>query len=156
MDIFSGDISSLVFKGAIKSEFDEISLDSKMLMVLMELDGKKNIVAVARSLNMNMGTLREVLIRLHDLLLIEVVEDATPTLNMEFYNFFKTQLSLAMGPLAEFLLDDETKEFGGEPTKIPLHRAAELVDVLARQIPRKEKRVAFQQAMVKKIRETKP
>ncbi len=36
---------------------------------------------------------------------------------------------------------------------IPCHRAAELVDLLARQIPRKEKRIAFQEAMLKKIKE---
>lgn len=156
MDILSADISSLVFKGSIKGDFGEISLDSKMLMVLMELDGKKDIATVARSLNMNMGTLRNILVRLNDLLLIEVVEDAAPTLNMEFFNFLKTQLSLAMGPLAEFLLDDEIEDFGGEPTKIPFHRAAELIDLLARQIPRKEKRVSFQQAMVNKMKEIQP
>ena len=127
-----------------------------MLMVLVELDGKKDIASVARSLNMNMGILRSVLVQLNDLLLIEVVEDATPSLNMAFYTFFKTQLSLAMGPLAEFLLDDEIREFGGDPTKIPFHRAAELVDLLARQIPRKEKRIVFQQSMVNKIKEIQP
>ena len=156
MDVFSGDITSLVFKGAVKRDSGEISLNSNMLQVLMELDGKKDIASVARTLKMNMVSLREVLIGLHDLLLIEVVEDAVPTLNMEFYDFLKTQLSRAMGPLAEFLLNDEIQEFGGEPTKIPLHRAAELVDVLARQIPRQEKGVVFQQIMVKKLTEIKP
>jgi hypothetical protein len=36
---------------------------------------------------------------------------------------------------------------------VPRHRAAELVDRLSRQIQRHEKKIAFQQALVKKINE---
>jgi len=77
-------------------------------------------------------------------------------LNKEFFNFLVAQLSFALGPLAEFLIEEEIREFGDDPAKIPRRRSAELVNLLARQIPRKEKRVAFQQAMVLKIKETSP
>ena len=76
-------------------------------------------------------------------------------IDKEFFDFLKVQLNLAVGPIAEFLIEDEIQELGGEPTKIPIHHAAELVDSLARQVRRKEKRILFQQAMIKKINEIK-
>jgi hypothetical protein len=103
---------------------------------------------------MNMGKLKEVLTRLHSYQLIEKVENAVPMLEKEFFDFLTGQLSLAIGPIAEFLIEDEIRELGDDSTRIPLPRAAELVNLLARQIPREEKRVGFQQAMVKKIKET--
>jgi len=153
---FSGDISALVFKGSVKGDLDEFSLDSQMLRVLMSLDGKKNLASVSRSINMNLETLKEVLIRLQKIQLIEKVEAAVPMLNDDFFTFLKNQLSVALGPLAEFLIEDEIQILSDVPGQLPFHRAAELVNLLARQIPRQENRVVFQQAMAQKIKETKP
>ncbi len=153
---FYGDISALVFKGSVKSDLDKFSLDSQMLQVLMELDGKKNLASVSRSANMNLDTLKEVLTRLQSFKLIEKVETNDPVLNEEFLDFIQHQLTLALGPIAEFLIEDELLEFGDHPQKVPFYRAAELVNLLAHHIPRQEKKVAFQRAMAKKLKETKP
>jgi len=74
-------------------------------------------------------------------------------LDNEFFDFLKMQLSLALGPIAGYLIEDEIREFGGDLAKIPRHRAAELADRLSRQIQRQEKKIEFQQALVKKIKE---
>jgi hypothetical protein len=154
---FSGDISALVFKGSVKGDLDEFSLDSQMLRVLMSLDGKKNLASVSRSINMNLETLKEVLMRLQKIQLIEKVEAAVPMLNDDFFTFLKNQLSVALGPLAEFLIEDEIQTLSDVPGQLPFHhRAAELVNLLARQIPRQENKIVFQQAMAQKIKETKP
>lgn len=152
---FSGDISALVFKGSVKGDLDKFSLDNQMLQVLVELDGKKNLASVSRSVNMNPDTLKEVLARLQNFQLIEKVETTVPVLNDEFLEFIQHQLALALGPIAEFLIEDELLEFGDHPKKVSFYRAAELVNLLARHIPRQEKKVAFQQVMAKKIKETK-
>jgi len=55
---FSGDISRLVLKRKVRADLGEVSLDSEMLQVLMELDGTKNLAQAARSLNMNMKHLQ--------------------------------------------------------------------------------------------------
>ncbi len=156
MTPFSGDISALVFKGSVKGDLDKFSLDNQMLQVLMEFDGKKNLASVSRSVNMNLDTLREVLARLQNFQLIEKVETTVPVLNDEFLDFLQNQLALALGPIAEILIEDELLEFGNNPQEVPFYRAAELVNLLARQIPRQEKKNAFQQVMAKKIKETKP
>ena len=156
MNIFSGDFSALVFKGLVKDTLDEFSIDTQMLKVLSQLDGRKNLASVSRAINMDMKILREVLTRLYSVNLIAKVDKSVPMLNKEFFNFLVAQLSFALGPIAEFLIEEEIREFGDDPAKVPRRRAAELVNLLARQIPRKEKRVAFQQAMVLKIKETRP
>ena len=91
-----------------------------------------------------------------ELRLIEPDETLAPILNAEFFDFLKMQLSLAIGPIAEFIIEDEIREFSEDPDRVPLQRAAELVEQLARQIHRKEKRLVFQQLMVKKIKALYP
>ena len=53
----SGDISALVLKSSIKGDLGEFSLDSHMLQVLMQLDGKKNLDTVSSSLSIGLSTL---------------------------------------------------------------------------------------------------
>jgi len=153
MDTFSGDISALVFKGSVRGNLDQFSLDNQMLKVLMELDGKKNLAAVARSANMSMATLKAVLIKLQAIKVIEKVETTVNILSDVFFDFMRRQLSMALGPIAEFLIEDEILELGLEQDRFPVQRAAELVNLLARQIPRKDNKIAFQQAMSNKIKE---
>ncbi len=154
MDVFAGDISALVLKRSIKGDIDEFSLDGQMLKVLMELDGEKNIKTVAQAINMETEALREVITKLYHIKLVEIVQKKVPLLDKAFFDFLTVQLSIALGPIAEFLVEDEIQEFGYDLTNFPLYRAAELVNLLARQIPRKEKRLAFQQLMVEKIKNT--
>ncbi|MBF0226831.1 MAG: hypothetical protein HQK76_15375 [Desulfobacterales bacterium] len=155
MDILSGDISVLVLKRVDIDNIGEVSLDTNMLKVMMELDGKKTLSNVASILGINMKILRESIHKLLMLNLVECVEKAIPTMDKSFYDFLHAQLSKAMGPIAEVLIEDELQEMGEDPNKIPIHRTVELVDLLARQIPREEKRLEFQQALLKKIKEAK-
>jgi len=71
----------------------------------------------------------------------------------DFFTVLSNELSRAMGPIADVVIEDEINDMGEDPSKFPAHRAAELVDQLARQIIREERKVAFQQSMVKKLRE---
>ena len=98
MDGFSGDISDLVFKGSVKGDIGEFSLDSHMLKVLMQLDGRKNIAVVASASGLNQGEIKAVLARLAKLGLIEKVDHSPPTLNQAFFDHLESQLSIAMGP----------------------------------------------------------
>ena len=146
----------MVFKGLVKDNLDEFSIDTQMLKVLAQLDGRKNLASVSRAIHMDMKVLQEVLTRLYQVNLIVKVDKSVPMLNKKFFNFLAAQLSFALGPIAEFLIEEEIREFGDDPAKVPRHRAAELVNLLARQIPREEKRIAFKQAMALKIKETTP
>ena len=144
----SGDISYWVLKGAVNINIGEFSLDSDMLQVLMRLDGKKDLATIARSLNLSHGNLRAVVRKLIELKLVERVAGAGSYLDAEFLEPLRLELSKAMGPIAEVVMEDEMAEFEGGPERIPVQQAAELVSRLAEQIPRNEKRVEFQQAMI--------
>lgn len=149
---FSGNISSVVLKRVLSSDIGEVSLDSQMLNVLMHIDGIKNLGQVAQIIKFDMQTLKETLRKLDRLNLIQVDEATVPTLDQGFFDFLTEHLTIAMGPMAEILIEDEIQELGINRNKIPTHLAAELVDTLAREIPRQEKKVAFQQTMLKKLK----
>ena len=153
--LFSGDISRLVLKRSLQADIGEVSLDSRMLKVLMELDGKKKLGEIAQSLQMNMKDLRPVVQKLHQLKLCQPARESMPILERDFFDYLSAQLSRAMGPIADVVIEDEISEMKETSNRFPAHRAAELVDLLARQILREERKVAFQQAMVKKLRELK-
>jgi len=153
MDISSGEISFMVFRRAARDNAGEFSLDGQMLSVLMELDGKKSVSEVARNTGLSMDLIRQTISKLLKLKIIERVEEAVSTLDREFFDYLNAQLSLAIGPLAEILVEDAVSELGHSLSKFPVHRAAELVDLISREIQREEKRNIFKQNMLNKIRE---
>ena len=150
---FKGNIASSIFKRTVTHDLGEVSLDSRMLTLLMQMDGKKNVAALAGELGMTLSEARDVLMRLSQLGLIEELVTSVPTLSEAFYGFLADRLSIAMGPMAEILLEDLLAEMDIDRTKIPLTRAADLVGALAREIPREEKRVEFQQVMLARLRD---
>ena len=147
-----GNIASSVYRRSVKNDLGEVSLDSRMLTLMMHLSGEKNAATLAGELGMTLSDVREVLVRLDHLGLIEEVISSVPILSGDFYPFLADELSQAMGPMAEILLEDLLTEMNLERESIPLTRAAELVDALAREIPRNEKRVEFQQALLARLK----
>lgn len=153
MDILSGDISVAVFRRVMRKDLGRISLDGDMLNVLVELNGKASTAEVARKTGMSDDAMRRVIRHLLELGLIEAVPGSAPLLSSDFFHYLLAELSMAVGPLAEILVEDAVLDTGMTMGAFPRNRAAELIDVLARQVPREEKRMAFQQAMLKRIRE---
>jgi DNA-binding transcriptional ArsR family regulator len=153
MDISSGEISFMVFRRVTRDDAGEFSLDGQMLSVLMELDGKKAVSEVAKNTGLSMGRIRQTISSLLKLKLIEPVEEAISTLDKDFFDYLKSQLALAIGPIAEVIIEDIVIDLGHSLSQFPSYRAAELVDLSSREIQREEKRNSFKQNMVKKIRD---
>ena len=155
MDISSGDISDLIFKRVVRDDVGNFSFDSNMLAVLMELDGKKRIDQVAQKTGLNMGTMRNIISQLMSLELIEVTQEAATVIDRDFLEFLNQQMALAVGPIAEVLIEDQMADMGYDASNFPAHRSAELIDLLSRDIQREEKMTSFKKNMVEKIREKK-
>ncbi len=153
MDLSSGDISDLIFKPVVRDDLGNFSLDGHMLSVLMALDGKKALRQVAQETGLNMATLREAAGKLLELKLIETVEVGIAVVDNEFISYMITELSMAIGPLGEVIVEDGLEDLGFSRNNFPTHRAAELINLLAQEIQREEKKTEFKQNMVKKIRE---
>lgn len=156
MDISSSDIPAMVFGRVSSDDLGEFSLDGHMLSVLMELDGKKSLSEISKKTGLNMGVIRVTVSRLLELKLIERLEEAVSLLGSDFLDYLDKQLSLAVGPIARILIEDAALDLGHSLSKFPNYQAAELVDILAREIQKEDKRVQFQRVMVEKIKEIQP
>jgi len=152
MDISSGDISALVFRRLVREDIGEVSFDNQMLMIFMELDGKKNLAVIAKKTGLKMSSVREAVSKLMQLDLIELVEDASSALDRDFLDYLRRELSLAIGPLAEVLIEDAMSDMGYSTERFPAQRAAELVEMLGKEIHREDKKAAFRQNLVLKIK----
>jgi hypothetical protein len=153
MDISSGDISALVFRRLVREDTGEVSFDNQMLTIFMELDGKKNLATVAKKTGLKMSSVREAVSKLMRLDLIELVEGSVSALERDFLNYLKRELSLAIGPLAEVLIEDAMNDMGYSAERFPSQRAAELVEMLGKEIHREDKKTTFRQNLVIKIKE---
>jgi hypothetical protein len=151
VDILLGDISHLVFKLAVINEGGEFTLDAQMFRVISELDGKKTIGTIAKNMGIDVKTMREIIRRLLDVEVIVPADGKIPMLKEDFFGYLTDQLSLAIGPMAELLIEDALATLGYDRNRFPTHRAEELIDLLAQKIYREEKRSVFKQNLIKKI-----
>jgi len=153
MDISSGDISAMVFRRVVREDTAEYSFDAQMLTLFMELDGKKSLAVISKKTGLKMSALREATSKLLKIKLIEAVAEAISVVDADFMDTLKRELSLAIGPLASILIEDAVNDLGQNLNRFPTRRAAELVESLSREIQREDKRAAFKQNMVRKMRE---
>jgi len=153
MDFSSSEISSMVFKRVVRQNIGEFPLDHQMLSVFVELDGKAPLGAVAQKTGLNMSSMREIIAKLMQNGLVEKVDQEIVMLDKDFFEFLMAHLSIAVGPVAQVLIEDEVENLGYEPSRFPSHRVAELVDHLAQEIRREEKKDVFLKMMAMKIHE---
>ena len=153
MDFSSSEISSMIFMRVVRQDIGEFPLDHQMLSVFVELDGKTPLGAVAQKTGLSMSSMRDIIAKLMQNGLVEKVDRTIVTLDKDFFEFLVAQLSIAIGPVAPVLIEDEVENLGYELSRFPGHRVAELVDRLAQEIRREEKKEVFLKMMAMKIHE---
>jgi hypothetical protein len=153
MDLSSGDISSMIFRRTVAGAQGDFSLNRRTLNVYMELNGEATLGQVAEKAGINLGTMRELISHLLSIGLIERVQTDIVLLDGDFYRYLLSQLALATGPIAGVLIEDEIHDLGYEVDEFPGYRAGELIDRLAAQIRREDKKAVFVENMNHKIQE---
>jgi hypothetical protein len=153
MALSSQNVAGLVFKQAIHQDIGQMALNGMMLSILMQFDGKKTLDQVARQVQLNMSTIRPMVSKLLEAKLIEVVNTTVNTVDNDFIGKLISTLSIAIGPLGSIVVEDGLEILGYTARTLPSRQAAELVNLLSREIPREEKRTQFKQAMLQIIRE---
>ena len=151
MDLSSGDIASMIFRRTAVKDLGDFSLNRQTLNVYMQLNGEITVGEVAEKSGINLGTMRELISNLLDIGLIEKVEKNIVVLDGDFFRNLVSQLSLATGPIAGVLIEDEVHDLGYEVDRFPGYRAKELIERLAAQIRREDKKADFVQNMANKI-----
>ena len=155
MDFSSSELSTMVFRRVVRQDLGKFQLDHKMLSVFMELDGKTPLGVVAQKTGMNMSSMRDIIAKLMQNGLVEKADREIVMLDKDFFDYLVAHLSLAVGPIAQVLIEDEVENMGYELSRFPGHRAAELIDNLAQEVRREEKKNVFLKMLATKIREKK-
>ena len=68
----------------------------------------------------------------------------------------RLNLSRAIGPMAQIVIDDGIEEMRLDPAGIPVDQAAELVNRIALEIPDESNRTLFKKAMIPVINQATP
>jgi len=145
---FSGDISSMIYMRKVRDDLGDFSLDGQTLLILMELDGKATLGHLAGKTGLSMGAIRELIANLSKLGLIEKVEKEVIPVANDFFRDLLAELALAIGPIASVLIEDEVQDLGHDVNSLPSFLVTELVDRLAGEIRREEKKTIFIKNMV--------
>jgi len=152
MVLSSGDISSIIYKRKVRDDLGDFSLDGQTLLILLELDGKAALGALAGKTGLNMGTIREMISKLLKLGLIEKVEKEVIPVDSDFFRNLLDEFALAIGPIAGVLIEDQVQALGHDVNSFPGYLVTELADRLAGEISREEKKTIFIKNMVDIIR----
>ncbi len=153
MDISPSELYHMVFKRVLREDIGELALDGKTLKVLFDMDGRKSAGELSKRLGIEMEELARIISKLLELKIIEPLDEAVSMLGSDFFDYLHDQLALAVGPIADVIIEDVVSDMGHTISRFPRHRAAELIDLIAREIRNEERRIAFQQTMLSRIRE---
>jgi len=140
------------FRKVNQMDSEEISLDADMIRLLIAIDENKDMSKIANEVGMDITTLNATLAKLLKLKLIEPVKKDVPFLHKKFLEALQVNLSKAIGPMAEFLIEDVAADMQFSVSEIPKDQAPELISNLAVEIPDEESRIQFEKSMIELIR----
>jgi hypothetical protein len=126
----------------------EVSLDADMIRLLIAIDESKELGQIGRELGMTHDILTATLAKLSAVNLVEPIRKDIPCLDNGFLEALKLNLSRAVGPMAQILLEDALSDMKLSSSAIPKNQAAELIGALALEIPDEEGRMQFKKAML--------
>ena len=152
MDVDGSKMAKMHFRKVTRLDSSEICLDADMIRVLIAIDETKDLGKVAKEVLMDAGTLKTTIAKLLELNLIEPVKKEGTYLDEAFLQALKKNLSQALGPMAEIIIEDVAADMNLSIREIPLAQAAEFVGSLAMEIPDEESSVQFKKAMLELIK----
>ena len=136
------------YRKVIRNDNDQVSLDADMIRLLIAIDENKSLYQIAEEVDMGNATFKKALSKLLDQGLIAPVKKDIPVLDQSFIETLRINLSRAIGPMAEILIEDVAAEMELTPSEIPVNQAAELITNLSREIPDEENRMQFKKSML--------
>jgi hypothetical protein len=148
MDIGSTGRQDNYYRKVIRKDHDKISLNADMIRLLIAIDENKSLYQIADEVEMDAGTLKKNLSKLLAQGLIEPVKKDLPVLDKIFLQALKINLSMAIGPMAEILIEEVVSEMELTAPEITLHQAAELITSVSHEIPDEKKRMEFKKSMM--------
>jgi len=148
MDIASTDRPKMFFRKVTPADSNEIRLNADMIRLLMVIDENKDLLQISNEVGMDISMLNQILSKLLKLKLIEPVEKKNRFLSKKFLEDLRLNLSQAIGPMAQILIEDTVAEMELKMSEIPWHQAAELISNIAREVPEENNQVEFKKTMI--------
>ena len=149
MDIVSTDRTKMFFRKVTPADSNEIRLNADMIRLLMVIDENKDLLQISNEVGMDISMLNQILSKLLKLKLIEPVEKRNRFLSKKFLEDLRLNLSQAIGPMAQILIEDTVAEMELKMSEIPGHQAAELISNIAREVPEENNQIEFKKTMIK-------
>jgi len=140
--------SEAFYRKVIRNDNDQVSLDADMIRLLIAIDENKSLDQIAEEVDMGAATFKKALAKLLDQGLIAPVKKDVPVLDPSFIETLRINLSIAIGPMAEILIQDMAAEMELTPSEIPVNQAAELIANLSQEVPDEENRMQFKKSML--------
>ena len=148
MDIGRPEQPEIYYRKIHGKDHEQIALDADMIRLLLAIDEKKSLSQIAAEVHMETVTLKKTLGKLIQLGLVEPVKKGLPVLDKIFLQALNINLSKAIGPMAEFLIEEVASEMQITEPGIAVHQAAEMITTLSHEIPDPEKRIEFKKSMM--------
>lgn len=148
MGIQSEDISKLVFKRTASNDSGKVSIDHVALEVLFQINGNTSLDAIAQKTGMDMADVRSIISELMKQKLIAPITNGVKTLGSDFLQALEDEFAVAVGPIADVLVEDAFRDMGLTMGEVPINKAAELVELLSHDIQKKEKKSVFIKNMI--------
>jgi hypothetical protein len=136
------------YRKVIRRDDAEVSLDADMIRVLIAIDEKKSLYRIAEEVDMETAVFKKTLAKLLQQGLIESVQRDIPVLDETFLEALRINLSKAIGPMAEILIEEGSSEMELNASAIPVHQAAELITHLSLEVPDEDDRMRFKKSMM--------
>ena len=155
MDIISPGRPKMFFRKVTPPDSNEIRLNADMIRLLMVIDENKDLLQISNEAGMDISMLNQLLSKLLKLKLIESVEKKTQFLSKKFIEDMKTNLSQAVGPMAQIIIEDTLAEMELKMSEIPGHQAAELISNIARVVPEENNQIEFKKTMIKVMKKNR-
>ncbi|MBI9086690.1 MAG: hypothetical protein JEZ11_24035 [Desulfobacterales bacterium] len=133
----------MYFKKTIQKEQGDISMDAAMMRLLLAIDENKSIAEISKEIALDLLTTRKALEKLYKLGLVAMVTKTGPVLDQSFCDQLRQNIAKAVGPIGEFLVEDVASDMKFAVDKIPISRAPDLIEALAKEIPDEQMRLEF-------------
>jgi hypothetical protein len=141
-----------VFQRLRRAGGGDLKLSSTALDILLEMDGKSNLVQIAEKSGQPITEVQSAVTLLLTQGLIEPVETSEPTVPAAALQRIRVAIVKAIGPVGEFMLEEKAEEMGHTVEGFPLLMLPELVENIAQEIRRPEASLAFKQQMIELIK----
>ena len=148
MDIGWTGSADAYYRKVIRRDNDKVLLDADMIRLLIAIEEDKSLYQVSEEVDMDNTTFKRAISKLLEQGLIETVKKHRVVLDKTFLDALRVNLSRAIGPIAEILIEDLAAEMQVNLSAIPLNQAAELIAQLSLEIPNEDIQMQFKKSMI--------